>query len=339
MNVRRLLRTAAKLGVSGPLLAHVTCASQPAVRCTLLTSQSNDAIGLFTPVGPPRAVAGAPSNACDAVIAAQGLPTYAPPGPMSPGPDPRLLRVGFEVFFPSPSDPNETTTPNAVAIKAEWIGDRIQDAQVNAATDPAASPMQATALASYPYPNGDAPAPPPADAGNTRRPYAFGRFDSVYPDANDLCSATLAASEMDYPDVPAHKVSVSIPGDGSYASAPGTQPDSPQTHVRYEWTNFRAIVSAESLGLQAFANLTVTRDGCAADYQVSLLTPRVPCAKLDGMGNPVMPPSGDATLCSPDAAPTNPYGSGIHPGIAVSCENVGGDANPDFECMPTRIAP
>jgi hypothetical protein len=290
----------------------------------------------MTPIGPPRPAPGAAANACDLVVGAQGLPTYAPPGPMSPGPDPKLLLFGFEVFFPSPSDPNEATTPNALSIKAEWIGDRIQDAQVNAAVDSTLA-AQAAALANYPYPNGDAPPPPPADAGDFRRPYAFGRFDSVYPDGNDICTATLAPSEMDYPAIPAHAVNVAIPGDGSYASAP-SQAAVPLTHVRYEWTNFRAIVSAESLGLQAFATLSVTRDGCQADYQVSILTPRVPCAKLDGALNPVSPPAGDDSLCSPSAAPTNPFGSGIHPGIGVACQNVGNDANPDFECMPTRTS-
>jgi hypothetical protein len=339
MHARRLLNAIALIGAVGLALAQNTCASQPAVRCTLLTSQSNDAIGLLTPMGPPREIAGAPPGTCNAVIAAQGLPTYAPPGAMSSGPDPKLLLFGFEVFFPSPSDPNEATTPNSLSIKAEWIGDRIQDAQVNAAVDPAIPGAQAAALANYPYPNGDAPPPPPQDAGDVRRPYAFGRFDSVFPNADNLCTATLAASEMDYPEIPAHAVNVPIPADGSYASAPGMQADVPLTHVRYEWTSFRAIVSPESLGLQAFATLSVTRDGCQADYQASILSPRVPCTKLDDMGNPVSPPVADASLCSPNAVGSNPFGSGIHPGIAVSCENVGNDANPDFECMPTQTAP
>jgi hypothetical protein len=307
--------------------AQNTCDSEPPVRCTLLTSEGTDAIGLFTPAGAPAPAAGAASNACDAVIAAQGLPGYSAPGAGSAGPDPKLILLGLETFFPSPADPNEATTPNAIAVKAEWIGDRIQDAQVNAL------------LATYPYGTTTPPAPPPGDADRLDRPYSFGRFDNVYPDANGICTAKLAPSDMTYPDVPAHSVTVPIPGDGSYASSPGPLSDAPATHVRYEWSNFRAIVSAESLGLLAFADLSITRDGCKADYQVTILSPRVSCAKLDDMGNPVMPAQKDDSLCDPNTAPANPYGSGIHPGIQVACQNVGNDANPDFECLPTQTKP
>jgi hypothetical protein len=303
------------------------------------TSLANDAIGRFTLMGMPRVVAGAPSNACTFQQFGQGLPLLFLPSMKQKGPNSMLLLHGFESFSPSPTDPNQSNIPNALALKAEWIGDRIQDAQVNAATDTALPAAMRAALANYPYVNGGEPPLPPADPTNVDRPYAFGKFDSVYPDSNGICTAKLTPSEMDYPEVPTHAVIVSIPGDGSYASPP-TLGDQVATHVRYEWKNFRAIVTTQSLGVEAFANVTITRDGCQADYQVSLLSPRVACTALDNMGNPVVPPVADQSLCNGGTTTKNPFGSGIHPGIPVSCEQVGDPANaPDFECLPTKTAP
>jgi hypothetical protein len=341
MNARRfLLITLPTVGAIGLALAQSACESEPPIRCTMQTSIANDAIGRFTPVGMPTLVAGAPANACDFQRFGQGLPGLFL-SPKQKGPNPMLLLHGFESFSPSPTDSNQSNIPTALALKAEWIGDRIQDAQVNAATDMRLSAAVRADLANYPYVKGGLPEPalPPADPTNVNRPYAFGKFDSVYPDSSGICKATLTASEMDYPEVPTHAVIVSIPGDGSYASAPGTLGDMPATHVRYEWTNFRAIVSTQSLGVEAFANVRITRDGCQADYQVSILSPRVPCTATDSMGNPLVPPMADQSLCSGSATPKNPLGSGINPNIPVNCEQVGDPTSPDFECMPTKMAP
>jgi hypothetical protein len=342
---RPRLRTAPVLAAMSLAVAQNTCGSQPAIRCVVQTSASNDAIGRFTPVGAPRVTPGAAAGSCDALIASRGLPGYpaATADPM--GPNPVLLRLGLESFAPSPTDPGQSTTPSSLALKTEWIGDLIQDAQVNAATDPRLSAVQQAGLAKYPYVTTEPPRPPPDDSGRFDRPYSFGTFDSVYPDDSGVCHATLAPSDLAYPDVPAHRVVVPIPGDGSYASAnadgtPGMQADAPATHVRYDWANFRVVVSPESLGVEAFADLTVTRDGCQADYHVSILSPRVPCTALDDSGNPILPGRGDASLCVSAATATNPYGSGIEPSIPVRCEQVGFDPMaPDFECMPTKTSP
>jgi hypothetical protein len=343
MNARRFLQAVSTLGAIGLALAQSTCDGQPPIRCIMQTSLSNDAIGRFTLVGMPSVVAGAPANACDFQRLGQGLPNLTLPGPKTSGPNPMLLLLGLETFSPSPTDPNQSKVPTALALKAEWIGDRIQDAQVNAATDTSLPAAQRAALANYPYVSGGEPPLPPADPTNVNRPYAFGTFDSVYPDSNGICKATLTASEMDYPDIPAHAVIVAIPADQSYVSGdptmPGMQGDTPATHVRYEWTNVRAIVTTESLGVEAFANVSIARDGCKADYQVSILSPRVPCTALDSMGNALVPATGDQSLCNPNAAPKNPFGSGIHPGIPVRCDQVGDPKSPDFECMPTKTAP
>jgi hypothetical protein len=254
--------------------------------------------------------------------------------------------MGFEVFSPSPLDSNLPSEPNSLAIKPEWIGDRIQDAQANAANSPNLDNATRAAMAMYPYTSmNPAPPLPPAQPDNTNRPYAFGKFDSTYPNADNLCTATLTPSEMDYPYIPLHQVFTSIPGDGSYVSpnadnTPAIQSSVPSTHVRYEWTNFRAVVSTQSLGVEAFAHVKITRDGCAAEYDVSFLAPRIPCTVVDDMGNPVMPAKGDPSLCAATASAMNPYGSGLTPGIPVSCEETGSDTqNPDFECLPTRKSP
>jgi hypothetical protein len=341
MKVRRFLQAVPTLALAAGLaLAQSGCESEPPIRCIMQGSQTNDAIGQFTPVGTPRVVAGAPANACDFQRLGQGLPGLFLP-PRQKGPNPMLLLHGFEAFSPSPTDPNQSNVPTALALKAEWIGDRIQDAQVNAATDMSLPAAMRAGFANYPYVNGGEPPPPPADPTNVNRPYAFGKFDSVYPDSSGICRATLTASEMDYPEVPTHAVIVGIPGDGSYASAPGTLGDMPATHVRYEWKNFRAVVTTESLGVEAFADVRITRDGCQADYQVSILSPRVPCTATDSMGNPLAPPMADRSLCNGSATPKNPLGSGITPSISpsVSCEQVGDPMSPDFECMPTKTAP
>jgi hypothetical protein len=344
MDRRHLLRAAEIVVVGGLALSQGACASEPGIRCQMQTDVDSDAIAAFTPVGMPTVVAGAPANACDFQELGEGLPLFkVSTGPHAMGPNPMLLLFGFETFFPSPTDPNQTQEPNTLALKPEWIGDRIQDAQVNAAVDPTLPAAERMALANYPYVNGGAPPLLPADPSSTNRPYAYGSFDSVYPDANGICTATLTASDMDYPDIPAHSVIVSIPDDGSYVSGaptcPGTQPDTPDTHVRYEWSNFRAIVTDQSLGLEAFADVSITRDGCQANYHVSMLSPRVECTALDNMGNPVVPAQPDPTLCNPNASQKNPFGSGIHPGIQVECDQVGDPASPDYECMPTKTAP
>jgi hypothetical protein len=349
MNRRTLISTAAAV-VGGIVLAVAQngCDSQPPIRCMMQTSLVNDAVARFTPVGMPTPVPGAPAMACDNAIQGQELPTYPPvTAANQSGPDPLQLRLGFETFSPSPLDSNLPSEPNTLAIKAEWIGDRIQDAQANAAFSPNLSDSARAAMAIYPYTSmNPAPPLPPDQPENTNRPYAFGKFDSTYPNADGVCTATLTPSEMDYPEVPLHQVFVAIPGDGSYVSpnadnTPGVQSSVSSTHVRYEWTNFRAVVSTQSLGVEAFAHVKITRDGCAAEYDVSMLSPRVTCTVVDPVtGNPVTPAMGDQTLCTATASASNPYGSGLTPGIPVSCEETGSDTqNPDFECLPTRKSP
>jgi hypothetical protein len=226
-------------------------------------------------------------------------------------------------------------------------------------------------FSTYPYLANNAPPAPPADPTNTDRPYAWGFFDSLYPDSNGVCTAHLNASVIDLPDIPAHTINTySNPTQsGLYPNPPdaapplpGTalgmqQPDQPATHVEYTWTNVRVAQQSASVGNELWADLTLTRDGCTAQYHVALLSPQTPCAGTDNAGNPIA----DVSQCSPTSVPDVPnptqaqlYGSGLPVGVPVDCMDInalppgfdagaegggGSGASPDFECVPTKTAP
>lgn len=313
VNSRRPRGIAPSIGVLlGLALASAHCADQPRVRC------------------------GATSGQVIARYESTGAPTGTCTGVTLPG---KGEALGLQTFVPSPADANAHDEVSSLAIKAGWIGARIADARdsaANTAQNPSLASM-ADALTNYPYGTGTPPAPPPDGPPSTSFPYAFGPFDAVYPDANDVCKVSkIAPSELTYPDIPAHLV----PDPAADPNAPAATPwipadDQPETAVKYAWSNVRVIVSAESIGTQTFADLTLTRDGCSASYHASILSPRVGCGGTDAAGKAIA----DATLCDPGPTPVNPYGSGIGQGIPTSCENIGDDANPDFECVPTRMAP
>ncbi len=196
------------------------------------------------------------------------------------------------------------------------------------------------------------PKAPPDDATRTDRPYVWVYCDGIYPDSNGVCTAKLQVSDLVYPDIPAHStVAYTNPMQTS-----GPQPDQPETHVRYEWTNVNVIQTGASVGQQLFADLTITRDGCQATYHVSLLSPLTPCAgnTMDMNGNPLP----DLSQCSPTAVPDVPkptvaqlYGSGLPVGVPVECKDLnalptaadagpgGGGTSPDWECLPVKRAP
>jgi hypothetical protein len=237
---------------------------------------------------------------------------------------------------------------NAIAIKPVWIGDRIQGAR-DAIEDvlkddkgnetplnPDLQPQAATLL-NYPYGTAEPPAPPPDGPPSTNFPYAFGKFDSVFADAHNVCTASsVAPSELTYPVVPKHLAFVPLPDDpDNVAQNSEVQDEAPATTVKYAWSNFRALVSADSIGTQSFADLTITRDGCSANYKVAILLPLVECAGDDGKGNAIP----DQTLCDPNPTDTNFYGSGIGVGIDTQCQDVGTGDSPSFVCVPTRTSP
>ncbi len=174
------------------------------------------------------------------------------------------------------------------------------------------------------------------------RPYAWGYFDTFYPDADGVCTVTLNPSDLVYPDIPAHMAMMN------------PLADRPETHVRYEWKNVEVIVQEAAVGQQLFADLTITRDNCQAHYKVALLSPRTSCANIDDQGNTF----GDPTICSASAVPDVPnptigqlYGSGLPDGVPVACQDLnaspaagdggggGSSAPPDWECVPTKTSP
>jgi hypothetical protein len=296
---KRLARATASLALLGVVLATPAACNQPQIRCTAALGEG---IARYT-------VKGKVPTSCA---------TSTLPGTTTP--DPATFPLGVESYVPSPADPNAANEVNSMAIKAEWIGARIQEAQANV-----------DGFDNYPYLSQPAPEPPPTGAPSTNFPFAWGTFDSVYPDANGVCHvSTMSASKMTYPDVPDHNQK---DADGK-PTGPEIS-DQPQTAVEYAWTNVRTYVAASSIGVQTFGDLTITQDDCAISYRVSILVPRVQCASAD---DPTRP---DPTLCDPNPnGPNNPSGSGISEDVAPSCENISADpANPDFECLPPAVDP
>lgn len=303
--------------------------NQPATRCT---AELGEGIVRYTIVTPP-----APAAAC----ATSTLP-------LANGSDPNTFAIGVESYPANPTDPNATNVPASMALQPEWLGARIEDAQLNAATDSAQPPDVVTAMTSYPYGSASAvPQPPPQGTG-ANYPYAWAQFKSVFPDSAGVCAVQDMISELDYPDIPAHAAAqqISSPlgvvnsdgsaGPGTYVTSGEAVPDQPATHVKYSWTNVRVYVTAAQTGNQTFGDLTITQDGCSVSYHVSILVPRVMCAGTDAAGNTVA----DQTLCDPQPdGPNNLLGSGINENITPSCENIGTKANPDFECLPPAQDP
>jgi len=300
----RLVEVTERLATLVVALGACACGSPPPIRCTISTGE---AIARYSPKTQPT------GPNCAAV----SLP---PPG--TPGGEP----VGVEVYVPDPNDPNADATPTSFAIMSEYIGARIQDAQQNAG------------LVNYPYTK-DNPAPvnPPDDPDNVHRPFAWGQFDSVYPDSTGACTVSnskMKASSLVYPMVPMHKTPNTIGAYYQMGLVAGTQD---QTAIAYEWSNVRVIVTEQWVGTQMYADLKVTQDDCSQDYTVSVLVPRVQCGSAADSNVP------DNSLCSANpAALDNPlqsqlYGSGIGVGIPVACGNVGPIGAKDYECLPCAM--
>jgi hypothetical protein len=287
-----------------PLLLGAGCSEQPKNRCKVAPGL---AIARYT-------MKGSPSGTCTNVK----LPGIGE-------------SVGIQPYVPNPTAPNAADEVTTFSIKPKWLGERIAVARDEAAADPALAAMK-DALVNYPY-GSAAAAPPPTDLTTTKRPYAYGKFASVFPDDNGICTAAaINASDLVYPAIPAH----AAPDPSDATKPPITVPAEPETAVKYEWSNLRTIQIPASPGTQTFGDLTVTRDGCSVSYGAAILVPRVSCAGMDAGGKPIA----DETACDPNPNPTNLFGSGISQGVPTKCEDVAGDsANPDFVCVPTKTAP
>ena len=241
--------------------------------------------------------------------------------------------VGVQPYVPDPTGANAADEATTFSLKPQWLGERIAEARDHAAADPALAAMK-EALLNYPY-GSAAAVPPPTDLATTARPYAYGKFATVFPGDDGVCRASAVnASDLVYPAIPAHQA----PDPDDASKPPVMVAAAPQTAVKYEWSNVRVIQIPASPGTQTFADLVVTRDGCTASYTAALLVPRVSCGVKDATGKMVA----DVTVCDPNPNPngSNVFGSGISQGVPTACEDVGGDpANPDFVCVPTKTAP
>jgi hypothetical protein len=377
----RILGTSASLVVLGLAFGAPAACSQPLPVCTV---QNGEAIARYTLVSQT-------GDCSNSVL------------PLAQNADTANYLLGMEAYVPSPADSNAANEVGSMAIQAEWLGARYEDAQLNAAIDPTQPSTVQTAMQNYPYPSAAAvPAPPPTGPASTNFIYAWGKFDTVYPEATGLCKVSSGmTSDVNYPEIPAHLpyATVASPigdptwvtgldptvvkvcsvdadckdtnmppvnappcmipagaksglcslacsqdsdcngGDPNSQSCVGgvcTVPDNPATSVKYAWTNVRVYVTASQDGPQTFADLTATQDGCSISYHVSILVPRVPCSTSDANGNTVAEP----TLCDPlPDGPDNLQGSGINQAITPSCENIGTDDSPDWECLPPKVDP
>jgi hypothetical protein len=320
VNARRTLQVALpSLFVIGVALGSPAACSQPAFDCTAelgLGIARYEVQGTFPTT---CANSGLPNPP---ILNADG--SYSPPAGGPTNEDPiswytptaESFPLGIEAYTPDPEDPNYANEVGSLAIKPEWIGIILQDAQNNGG------------LPNYPYASAAAtPAPPPNGPPSTDFPYAWGTWDTITPNSNGICHAADMTSDVTYPDIPSYPSS-DVNGNSI------TVPDQPQTHVKYAWTNVRTYVTAAEQGVMTYANLAITRDACTVNYAVSILVPRVTCTSLTDSTK------GDQTLCSPfPAGPNNPFGSGISQNITPICENVSNDpANPDFECLPPSQA-
>jgi hypothetical protein len=330
VNAWRTLQAVSSLVLIGVVSGGpAACGGDPPFACTAEPSAGGplgDAIARYALVGQFPAACGQfglPNPPPD--------PTASNPTPSNPNPTDEnpvgwytpntqsSFPLGVEAYQPNPEDPNYANEVGGMALKAEWIGVRIQDA-INNGGMPSYYPYDSTA---------DVPAPPPTGKPTDNFPYAWGSFTTVQPDANGICHAEDMTSDMVYPDVPAYSSS-DINGN------PANVPDQPAVHVKYAWTNVRTPVSAGAQGVMVYANLTITEgppdtpSECVVSYNVSILIPRITCASLS---NPL---NGDQTLCSPTPdGINNPSGSGISQTVSPICENVSNDlAKPDWECLP-----
>jgi hypothetical protein len=240
-----------------------------------------------------------------------------------------------------------------MAIKSEWVGTLIQTYQQQYSVSGNNGMAPADFNPNYPYaPSGTGgsdsgytatPGGQPPQVTGTNFPFAWGQFDTVYP-VNGVCTV----SKM-------YGSNVTYPAFMLMGTAMGG------TTIDYEWSNVRVVIDTDlgAIGDQVFADLTITQDGCSQSYHVSILAPRVSCNATDDAGNNI---GADPTQCN--AGSSNPdqigmntpdanmqsqlYGSGILPGVPVSCLNTYTPPAPndagvapvlDYECMPTKKGP
>jgi hypothetical protein len=139
-----------------------------------------------------------------------------------------------------------------------------------------------------------APGAPSVDAADI---VSTGDFDSTTPDDDDVCSV---------PEL-----------------SPAEFNQDPDTHIKYEWSKIRLLVTTAYPGTQMVGELTYTEGNCTASYSVIGLWPGVSC---EGKNEDDMPSGvADQARCDPKADPASgrATGSGINPDLEkrVTCDN------------------
>ncbi len=171
------------------------------------------------------------------------------------------------------------------------------------------------------------------DTTSGDNPFAFGAFKSAIPDANDICSPTLASS---------HQVLDAIPADDAGTPNDPTDdiPGQDAVDIQEDWNDVGVYVTAAAEGTQVKAHYKITDNvaGCSAEYDVLALFPAVDCSDEDADGNLIA----NEDFCSPVAIPDKgiAVGSGISPDFPTKCEPIGGtflcvlDADPSKASLP-----
>lgn len=144
------------------------------------------------------------------------------------------------------------------------------------------------------------------DPDPNHHPYAIGTFATANP-VDDFCVVPTLA--------PAVQVLPAVEED------PDLQISAqPATTVSYDWRNVRVYVTASAYGSQIAAELTLTKDGVACDYQVIGMWPWVDCGSPAPDNPEAMVPDDAACSPEPDESAGRPVGSGINPDFPTRCD-------------------
>jgi hypothetical protein len=131
--------------------------------------------------------------------------------------------------------------------------------------------------------------------------YAFGAF-TPFPSPNNTCTTmgTLAPAEARFEEVAfpitdagEENFSLASLGLGGTGYVDGGSVVFPERYMKYEWSNFTVIATADVPGQLFTADLRITDDTCVADYGVKAIWPMTLCrTDLDCHPYP-LPDAGD----------------------------------------------
>lgn len=107
---------------------------------------------------------------------------------------------------------------------------------------------------------------------------ALGSFTAGHPDAEDLCTIPDLTSTVMIPMLPALPEIPPNPDDPEDPGTPAVEAVPART-IRHAWTNAIWLTNPDAQGTQFEADLTITEDGCTAEYHAFGLYPAIPCAE------------------------------------------------------------